>query len=173
QAFIRIGEEHGLDFGLLRHADAINRGRVPAILQKLRRALWILDNKEIAILGLAFKANTDDVRGSQSLALARALLENGSRLRLYDPHAEARAREALPSSERVAYAPSALDALQGAHAGVIATAWEEFRSLDLARVARGMLTPILVDGRNQLDPEAARAAGLEYHPVGRQPIRIL
>lgn len=170
QAFIHIGEEHGLDFSLLKEADAINRRRVDGILQKLKRALWILEDKEIAVLGLAFKANTDDVRGSQGLAVARALLDSGARVRLWDPHAAARAQELLSPSERVAYTDSIWGALEGAHAAVIATPWEELRALDLARVAATMLTPIVVDGRNLLDTEAVRAAGLEYHPVGRPSV---
>lgn len=173
QAFIAIGEEHGLDFSLLREADEINRGRVDVVIQKLRRALWNLEGKQIAILGLAFKANTDDVRGSQGLAVAGALLEQGARVRLYDPHAGGRARGAMPPSESVYYADGIWDALQEADAAVIATPWEEIRALDLARAARTMTTPIVVDGRNLLDPEAARAAGIEYHPVGRPPMHLL
>lgn len=173
QAFIRIGEEQGLDFGLLREADAINRRRVAAIVEKLKQALWILDGKEIALLGVAFKANTDDVRGSQGLALAQQLVEHGARLRLYDPHAEARAREVLPPGERVSYVCSAMEALQDAHAAVLATPWSEFGALDLHAVARTMTTPIVVDGRNLFDRDAARAAGLEYYPVGRPPVRNL
>lgn len=172
QAFIAIGEEHALNFNVLREADEINRGRLEVVLQKLRRALWNLEGKEIAILGLAFKANTDDVRGSQGLAVAGALLEQGARVRLYDPHAEARAREVLPPSESVRYAEGIWDALQDADAAVIATPWEELHTMDLARVCRTMTTPILVDGRNLLDPEAARAAGIEYHPVGRTPVNL-
>ncbi|MDH7569953.1 MAG: UDP-glucose/GDP-mannose dehydrogenase family protein [Armatimonadota bacterium] len=173
QAFIRIGEEHGLDFGLLRKADEVNQGRAPAVLQKLKRALWVLEGKEVAILGLAFKPNTDDVRGSQSLAVAQALLENGARLRLYDPHAAEKAKKVLPPGECVTYAPSAMEALRGANACVLATAWDEFRALDLAAAARAMQTPIMVDARNFFDPDAARAAGLEYHCMGRKPVCLL
>ncbi|MCS6862284.1 MAG: UDP-glucose/GDP-mannose dehydrogenase family protein, partial [Abditibacteriales bacterium] len=140
------------------------------ILAKVRRALWVVRDKDIAILGLAFKPNTDDIRGAPALELARRLLAEGARLRLYDPQAMANAQRELPPSDRVFYASSPQEAITGAQALIVATDWDEFKSLDLHQLNAWMTTPIIVDGRNIFSPAQAEAAGFEYFPVGRKPI---
>lgn len=129
--------------------------------------------KSIALWGLAFKPNTDDIRGAPAFELASRLLAEGANLRLYDPKAMDRSRQSLPESDRVVYAGSALDAAKGAHALIVVTEWEEFKRADLADVKRVMTTPIIVDGRDIFSLEMARLAGVEYYPVGRPTVNEL
>jgi UDPglucose 6-dehydrogenase len=167
RAFIRLAEEHSVDFSLLREVERINQRRVDLFLGKVREALWVLRGKTMGILGLAFKPNTDDIRESVSLKIVKALLEEGSVLRLYDPHAMPNTRAVLPETDQLAYCTSAYEAARGAHALLLTTEWEEFRQLDLVRVRDLMEVPVLVDGRNLYDAEAARQAGFEYLSMGR------
>jgi UDPglucose 6-dehydrogenase len=126
-----------------------------------------MEGKRIALLGLAFKPGTDDVRFSPALTLARRLLASGAHVVGCDPHAAGNAKEELPE---LTLASDAYEAASGAHAIVIATDWEEFRSLDLARL-RGIMTyPLVVDGRNLLDPLEMAEAGFWYYPTGRPPV---
>lgn len=166
-AFIHIAEEHGLDFLLLRAVDEINRRRRDLFLSKVRQALWHVQGKTLALLGLSFKPHTDDVRGSPGVEIAQRLRAEGAQLRLYDPQAMRKAQALLPAEPQVIYAGSPLEAAQGAHALLIATDWPEFRELSLLQLKECMATPVIVDGRNLFDPQAIREAGFEYHPVGR------
>jgi UDPglucose 6-dehydrogenase len=170
KAFIRIGEDLGVNMDLLKEVDSLNLSRIENILAKVRRALWVVREKDIAILGLAFKPNTDDIRGAPAIELAQRLLAEGARLRLYDPQAMANTQRVLPPSDRVFYAHSPQEAVSGAQALIVATEWEEFKSLDLRQLNKWMTTPILIDGRNIFSPADAEAAGFEYFPVGRKPI---
>ncbi|MBI5832922.1 MAG: UDP-glucose/GDP-mannose dehydrogenase family protein [Armatimonadetes bacterium] len=167
RAFIRIGQELGVDMSVLQAVDALNGRRIDQIAGKLQRALWVTRDKTVAIWGLAFKPDTDDVRGAPALALAQRLLADGAKLRLYDPKALESAQHLLPAGDRVTYCDSALHAVEGADALAVATDWPEFGQADLADVRRRMTTPVVVDARNMLDPAAVRAAGFEYHSVGR------
>jgi UDPglucose 6-dehydrogenase len=169
RAFIHLGEQHGVDCTLLRAVESINHARIEAFLQKVREALWVVSGKTIAILGLAFKPQTDDIREAPSLKIIEALLREGANLRLYDPEAMANAQQAMPEEAgRLTYCASACEAVRGAHALAILTDWDEFRKLDLARVRALMEVPIVVDGRNIWEPEAVRNAGFEYHCMGRR-----
>jgi len=170
RAFIHIAEEHGLDFSLLRAVDEINRRRRDLFLSKVRQALWHVQGKTLALLGLSFKPHTDDTRGSPGLEIAQRLRAEGARLRLYDPQAMEKAQALLPPDEQVVYVGSALEAAWGAHALLIATDWPEFRELSLPDLKERMATPVIVDGRNLFDPQAVRKAGFEYHPFGRPPV---
>ncbi len=116
------------------------------------------------MLGLSFKPDTDDMRGASSLVLAARLHGEGAAVSAYDPVAMRRAKEELPEVEMC---DSALEALEGADAAVLVTEWPEFAELDWAEAAGRMARPLLVDGRNFLDPEALRAAGFEYEGIGR------
>ncbi|MDR7400090.1 MAG: UDP-glucose/GDP-mannose dehydrogenase family protein [Armatimonadota bacterium] len=168
RALIRIGEDLGVDVGLLRAVDAVNRQRVDRLVRRLERALWILRGKTVGILGLAFKPDTDDVREAPSLRVVARLREEGVALRLHDPQARESMRRVVPEDPpRLLYCDSAYDAARGAHALVVLTEWEEYRELDLSRLAALMETPVLVDGRNLFDPAAARRAGFEYYGTGR------
>jgi len=169
-AFIHIAEEHGLDFRLLRAVDEINRQRRDLFLAKVRQALWHVRGKTLALLGLSFKPHTDDIRGSPGVEIAQRLQAEGAQLRLYDPRAMEKAQLLLPPGPQVIYTASALEAAEGAHALLIATDWPQFQALSLAKLKERLATPVIVDGRNLFDPEQARAAGFEYHPVGRPPV---
>jgi UDPglucose 6-dehydrogenase len=167
QTLGRIAERAGYDFGLLRSVMLVNEEAVAAVAAKVEEAVWNLEGKRIALLGLAFKAGTDDVRGSPALALARRFADEGAVVVGHDPMAAAEARAAVPQLEVV---DDPYAAVTGAHCVVICTEWPEYRDLDLDRVRRQAAYPIVVDGRNVLDPDRAELAGLTYLPVGR-PVR--
>ncbi len=167
RAFIHLAEEHGVDFSLLQEVEHLNQSRVEMFVGKVRQAIWNLQGKTLGVLGLAFKAGTDDIREAVSLKIIEILREEGSILRLYDPQAIPNTQRVLPASEQIAYCTSAYDVAQGAHALLLLTEWEEFRELDLARLRGVMEVPVLVDGRNLFDPEAVHKAGFEYFSVGR------
>jgi UDPglucose 6-dehydrogenase len=168
RAFMYLAREHGVDCGLLKEVENINLQRAGVFLKKVRRAVWVLQGKKLAVLGLAFKGGTDDIRESPALRIVKGLLEEGSRLRVYDPQAMEAVRRELPAqAERMEYCSSALEAAQEAEALLILTDWDEFRKLDLAQLREAMQVPVIIDGRNLLNPEAARAAGFEYVDMGR------
>ncbi len=168
RAFIHLAEEHGVNFDLLQEVERINQRRVNIFIHKVHQALWTLRGKTLGVLGLAFKAGTDDIREAVSLKIVQALLDEGSLLRLYDPEAMPNTRQVFPpSTPGITYCASAYEAASGAQALLLLTEWEEFRQLDLARVREVMEVPILVDGRNLFDPEAVRKAGFEYVSIGR------
>ncbi|MFN2490198.1 MAG: UDP-glucose/GDP-mannose dehydrogenase family protein [Actinomycetota bacterium] len=166
-AFERLSERLGYGFPLLREVARINDDAVAATINKIREALWNLEDKRIALLGLSFKAGTDDVRFSPSLALARGLIQEGAHVVGYDPQAAANAKAEVPELD---LAPDAYDAAASAHCLVIGTEWDEFRALDLARIKEAMVYPVIIDGRNLLDPSVMRAAGFTYYPTGRPPV---
>jgi len=169
KALVKIGEDLGVDMSLLKEADRINLDRIRVFVEKIKQALWILKDKRIAVLGLAFKPETDDIREAPSINVIRELLRDGARLRLYDPQAMENMKEVHPSEpERLEYCGSAGQAAEGANALVILTEWEEFAGLDLERIKKSMANPIIVDGRNVFDPAAVRKLGFEYYSVGRK-----
>jgi UDPglucose 6-dehydrogenase len=133
----------------------------------VEEALWNLEGKRIALLGLAFKAGTDDVRFSPALALARRLLAAGAVVVGCDPRAASNAKEELPELE---LASDAYEAASGAHAVVVATEWPVFRDLDLGTLKEIMTYPLVVDGRNLFDPSEMAEAGFWYYPTGRSPV---
>lgn len=163
-AFEKLASEHGYDFALLREVVRINDEAVHATLKKVREALWNLEEKRVALLGLSFKGGTDDTRLSPSLRLAELLIERGVHVVGYDPKAGANAKIDVPQIE---ITPDLATALEGAHCAVIATDWPEFADIDLAQAHAAMQFPIIVDGRNMLDPIEAARAGFTYIPTGR------
>ncbi len=163
-AFGRLAEDLGYPFPLLEEVARINDEAVAATLEKVRDALWTLEDKRVALLGLAFKPGTDDVRFSPALALAELLLREGASVVGYDPRAAAPAKAELPE---MCVTEDPYEAAADAHCAVVCTAWDEVRSLDLERLRAVMRYPILVDGRNALDGERAAALGFSYHPIGR------
>jgi UDPglucose 6-dehydrogenase len=171
RAFIYLAEEYGVDFGLLKEVEAINNRRIEAFVKKLSDALWILNDKEIAVLGLSFKPGTDDTRESPSLRVVDALLQKGCLLRLHDPRAMPLLQKVLPERENLHYAESPYIAAAGAEALLILTDWSEYKSLDWQKIHSLMQLPVVVDGRNLLDPEEMRKKGFEYHSVGRPDTR--
>ncbi|MGH9698785.1 MAG: UDP-glucose dehydrogenase family protein [Candidatus Acidiferrales bacterium] len=164
QAFVHLAEHSGVDFSLLKEAEKINRARIGQFIEKMRRALWVIKEKQIGVLGLAFKPNTDDIRFAPAIDLIRQLTAEGARVRAYDPEAMEKARGILPE---IQYAESAYAAAEDAEALVIATEWEQFRNLDWERIRDAMARPLILDGRNLLSPREMKAYGFEYHSVGR------
>jgi UDPglucose 6-dehydrogenase len=167
-AFRAVARESGYEFRLLDEVMRINEDQRQRFIRKVRTALWTLKGKQLGVLGLAFKGGTDDIRESPSIAIIESLIAEGSRVVAYDPAAMGRAAEILPAS--VSYAKSAYDAVKGADALLVLTEWEEFKQLDLARI-RGLLRyPIVIDGRNLLNPEDMRKHGFIYLSIGRPDI---
>ena len=164
QAFVHLAERSGVDFTLLREVEKINKHRIDSFYQKLRSALWVVRGKKLAVLGLAFKPNTDDVRFAPAIDLVNYLIAEGAIIRAYDPEAMERARAILP---QIDYAKSAYEAAKGADALLIATEWDEFRKLDWERIRDSMARPLMVDGRNLLSPQEMKRLGFEYHSFGR------
>jgi len=164
-AFRAVARESGYDFRLLDEVMHINEEQRQRFLRKVRSALWTLRGKNLGVLGLAFKGGTDDIRESPALFLVQALLQEGSKVRAYDPAAMERTREVINSD--ITFANSAYEAARGADALLILTEWEEFSSLDLNRLRGELKYPIVIDGRNLYDPERMAAQGFTYYSVGR------
>ena len=164
QAFVRIGEKHGCDLSLLREVERINTERIDITLKKLQNRLGSLRGRTIAVLGLAFKPNTDDIRFAPSLELIQRLLIEQATVKVYDPKAMPRAQRIL---KWVEFCADAYEAVDGADAAVIVTEWEEFRRLDLLRVKRQMRRPLIIDARNIFDRGELEAMGIEYSGMGR------
>jgi UDPglucose 6-dehydrogenase len=164
RAFCKLVESEGVDAGILQAADDVNAGRVNAFFQKINRALWVLRDKRIALLGLSHKAGTDDIRSSPAIGLYKRLVTAGARIFAYDPQAISNARSAFPElvSCRDPY-----DAALQADALLLLTEWDEFRVLDWERIRDTMARPLVLDGRNLLSPAHMKSLGFEYHSVGR------
>jgi UDPglucose 6-dehydrogenase len=168
RAFIYLAEEHGVDVSLLKQVEMINERRVEMFLKKMRKALWVLHDKTIAVLGLSFKAGTDDTRESPSVRIVDALLKEGASLRVHDPKAMPLLQRVLtPEQGRLTYCDSAFAAAKQAHALLVLTDWPDYKQLDWVCVRREMALPLILDGRNLLDPETIRNAGFEYMSIGR------
>ncbi len=170
EALRAAAHEHDYETPLLNAAIAVNRRQRKRVIHKLQHDLHTLKGKRVALLGLAFKPNTDDLRDAPALEIAEALASLGARVVGYDPvagKAAARLAEAGAAPDlKVVFDP--YEALKDAHAAVVVTEWEEVRSLDLEKVASLMRRPpLLVDGRNALDPRQVRAAGIRYRGFGR------
>ncbi len=166
QAFIRIAEKSGCDFSLLKEVEKINHGRITHFVETIRRELWVLRGKKIAVWGLAFKPNTDDVRFAPSLALVRMLMDEGAVINAYDPQATEKARELLPT---VNYCADLYKSAEDADAIVIVTEWDEFRNADWRQLLSIVEHPLIVDGRNMLDSKEIIRHGFHYVSVGRSP----
>src|SRR5205809_388451 len=169
-AFITISERLGTPFTLLREVQRINNSQKERFLKAIRETLWVLREKRIAVWGLTFKPDTDDVRSSVAVELVTHLLREGAHVVAYDPKGMQKARsiKAIADAE---FASSALEAVTDAEALVIATEWNEFANMDLAVVKEKMRTPIVFDGRNLLDPETMRRLGFHYHSIGRANVK--
>ena len=165
-AFIQISEQLGVPFTLLKEVQRINAGQKDRFLKLIRDTLWVLREKKIAVWGLTFKPDTDDVRSSVAIELVDSMLREGAHVTVYDPKGMEKARE-LKQVADATFAPSALDAVEGAEALVIATEWNEFSNVDLAAVKQRMTTPIIFDGRNLFKPETMAELGFHYHSIGR------
>jgi UDPglucose 6-dehydrogenase len=167
QAFIRIAEKLGCDFSLLKEVEKINEHRIEHFVEKVRKELWVVRGKKIAIWGLAFKPNTDDVRFAPSIALVNSLLNEGADVRAYDPEAMGKAKALLPN---ITYCSDPYQAAEGADAILIVTEWDEFRHVDWNRLRSAVERPLIVDGRNMLDATEVTRHGFYYVSIGRSPV---
>ena len=169
RALARIGHEYGLRLSLLDQVASINEQRIDRFCDQIRGALWVIRGKTIGVLGLAFKSGTDDLREAPSLKIIARLLAEGASLRVHDPRALDNLHRVLPEQPgRVIYCRAPYDVATGASGLLVLTEWDEYRTLDLARIREVMEVPILFDGRNLYDPLTVRSFGFEYHGVGRQ-----
>jgi UDPglucose 6-dehydrogenase len=165
-AFIAISEDLGVPFTLLKEVEKINLTQRERFIAKIRETLWVLKDKKIAIWGLTFKPDTDDVRSSVAVQIVQDLVAEGADVVTYDPKGADKAIEfQLIQGARIAQSP--LEAAKGAEALIIATEWNEFTKVDLSELKKAMHTPVIFDGRNLLDPETVRSAGFAYTSVGR------
>ncbi|HZR19905.1 MAG TPA: UDP-glucose/GDP-mannose dehydrogenase family protein [Verrucomicrobiae bacterium] len=163
-AFIKIAEQVGYNFGLLKEVQKINAEQMNRFIKKIADTLWVLKDKKIGVLGLAFKQNTDDVRMSPAIELCQRLEKEGATLTVYDPKAMDKARAIL---KNVTFVDDMNAVADGCDALVVATEWEEFKKLDLERVRKSLTHPILFDGRNLFDPAEMERLGFIYKSVGR------
>jgi UDPglucose 6-dehydrogenase len=153
-----------VEAGIHRAAEGVNRRQIDHFFDKVQRSLWVLKGKRIGLLGLAHKADTDDVRGSPAVELLKRLTAAGAQVRAYDPRAIDQARSAHPD---LVCGENAYDVAGNADALVVATDWDEFLKLDWKRIRDVMARPTVFDGRNLLSPPQMRALGFEYYSVGR------
>jgi len=163
-ASIKIAEQLGYDFGLLKEVQKINAAQLDRFVKKIADTLWVLKDKRLAVLGLAFKQNTDDVRMSPAIELCHRLQRQGARLRVHDPKAMEKAKAVL---QDVLFVADMNDVAQDCDALVIATEWEEFKRLDLEKARRVMTHPIIFDGRNLFDVQEMERLGFIYKSIGR------
>ncbi|HEY2614417.1 MAG TPA: nucleotide sugar dehydrogenase, partial [Chthoniobacterales bacterium] len=165
-AFITISDQLGVPFNLLKEVQRINAEQKNRFLKSIRETLWVLRDKKIAVWGLTFKPDTDDIRSSVAIELVADMLREGAQVNVYDPKGMEKGREVAAISN-AHFAQSALETVEGAEALIIATEWAEFATVDLAVVKEKMTTPIIFDGRNLFDPETMRKLGFHYHSIGR------
>jgi UDPglucose 6-dehydrogenase len=169
RAIEQTARAHGYEPRILPAVDATNEAQKEVLFTKIENRLGDLEGKTIAVWGLAFKPNTDDMREASSLVLIQALLDAGAKVRAYDPESMKVTESILGGTGSIAFCDDPYAALEGSDALAIVTEWQVFRSPDFARV-KGLLTqPLIFDGRNLYDPDAVATAGIEYHSIGRPP----
>src|SRR3989338_517490 len=164
EAFIHIAEQVGYDFDLLKAVRRVNEDQKRSIAEKVKKALWVVKDKTVAALGLAFKPNTDDMRYAPAIDIIEYLQAEGATVKAYDPQAMKEAAHLLP---KVTFCKDAYDAVKGADCLLVLTEWNEFKELDFKRVKKLLRQPLIVDGRNIYDPAAMRKLGFRYVGVGR------
>jgi UDPglucose 6-dehydrogenase len=165
-AFIAISDQLGTPFTLLKEVEKINKRQIDRFIDGVREALWVLKDKKLAVWGLSFKPNTDDVRCSVAINVVEQLVAEGANVIVYDPKGMDKARE-LEVAAKITFALSALEAAHDAEALIIATEWPEFATVDLAELRNVMRAPLIFDGRNLLDANTATNFGFQYRGIGR------
>jgi len=163
-AFIKMAEEIGYDFELLKAVQRVNDYQRQQILRKAKDALWNLQGKTVGILGLAFKPNTDDMRESPSIYIIKELQKQEVLIKAYDPQAMEAAKDFLQGVE---YCQNPYEVASGSDALIFVTEWDEFRNLDFVKIKRLLKQPIIIDGRNMFDPLTVKEHGLSYFGIGR------
>jgi UDPglucose 6-dehydrogenase len=165
QAFIHLSASVGVEFDILTAAEKVNKQRIDRYFDKVRKALWILKGKRIAVLGLAFKANTDDIRFAPALEVVKRLVNDGAHVRACDPEAMDRAKALFPQLQ---YHEDPYEALRDADAALVCTEWDIFRTIDWVRAGKLMSRKLVIDGRNLYSPAVMRELGFEYYSFGRE-----
>jgi UDPglucose 6-dehydrogenase len=165
-AFIAISEQLGTPINLLKEVQRINQFQRERFVKKLRDTLWVLKEKRLAVWGLTFKPDTDDVRSSVAVELVNDLCREGATVAAYDPKGISKVRELKLCPDAILVS-SPLEAVRDAEALIIATEWKDFENVDFSEVRRLMQTPLIFDGRNLLDPKTMRDFGFKYHGIGR------
>jgi len=165
QAFMHLAASVGVDFEMLKAAERVNRERCDRFLEKVRKALWVVQGKRIAVLGLAFKARTDDIRFAPALEVIRRLVADGAEIHASDPEAMTRTKAIFPN---LAYHADPYDALKGADAALVCTEWQQFRELDWERAGQSMARRLVIDGRNLYSPKKMRDLGFDYYSFGQK-----
>ncbi|HXY01235.1 MAG TPA: UDP-glucose/GDP-mannose dehydrogenase family protein [Candidatus Limnocylindrales bacterium] len=164
QAFIHLSGSMGVDFDMLKAAERVNKQRIDRFFEKIHKALWVIKGKKVAVLGLAFKANTDDIRFAPALEVIRKLLDEGAEVHACDPQAIPRTKLLLPT---VSYHADPYEALKGADAALVCTEWQVFRNLDWERAGMTMARRLVIDGRNLYSPKKMQELKFDYHSFGR------
>lgn len=165
QAFISLAATVGVDFEILKAAERVNKQRIERFLEKVNKALWVVKGKRIALLGLAFKANTDDIRFAPALEVMKRLLDEGVEVHACDPEALEKTRKQFPQAH---YHEDPYQALEGAHAALVCTEWAVYKHLDWVRAGKLMARKLVVDGRNLYSPAKMKELGFEYSSFGRE-----
>jgi UDPglucose 6-dehydrogenase len=164
QAFIHLSASVGVDFEILKAAERVNKQRIDRYHEKISKALWVVKGKRLAMLGLAFKANTDDIRFAPALEVMKLLLNEGAQVHASDPEAIAKTKSMFPQA---VYHEDPYEALRDADAALVCTEWESFRTLDWERAGKLMARKLVIDGRNLYRPQRMRELGFEYYSFGR------
>jgi UDPglucose 6-dehydrogenase len=165
QAFIHLSSQMGVEFDMLKAAERVNKQRIDRFFEKVHKALWVIKGKKVAVLGLAFKANTDDIRFAPALEVIRRLLDEGAEVHATDPEAISRTKPLLPA---VKYHDDPYEALKGVDAALVCTEWKVFRELDWDKAGHTMARRLVIDGRNLYSPKKMHELGFDYHSFGRK-----
>ena len=166
EAFIHISDKLGYDFELLKAVKRINEKQRTVLIGKIEKVVWNIKGKTIAVLGLAFKPNTDDMRFAPAVEIIERLIGEGAVIKAYDPQSMERAR-AIPELKNVKFCRGPYDAVKGAECAVILTEWNEFKEIDLKKVKKLLKQPVIIDGRNIYDPKKMKELGFRYYCIGR------
>jgi len=164
QAFIHLSAAIGVDFDMLKAAERVNKQRIDRFFDKVHKALWVIRGKRVAVLGLAFKANTDDIRFAPALEVIRRLLEEGAQIQATDPQAISRTKPFFPN---ISYVDDPYEAVKGADAALVCTEWPAYKKMDWEKAGHQMSRRLVIDGRNLYDPRKMQALGFEYYSFGR------
>lgn len=167
KAFIRIAEYYGVNFSLLKEVERINKSRIKKIIDLIYNVLWIGKNKTIAVWGLSFKPDTDDIREAPSIKIVKELLEKDVNLKLYDPKAMENFKKVFCENERIKYFKNKYEVLENADVLIILTEWEEFRNIEYSKLKEKMKFPIIIDGRNMFNKKEMQNREIEYYSIGR------
>ena len=177
EAFIYISNKLGYDFGMLKEVKKINESQKEYFVEKIKESIWVLKGKKIAVLGLSFKPDTDDMRFAPSVDIVNMLMDEGAFLYLYDPQAQKEAKEIFSSKHKVSktgrlkFCKDAYSALRGCDCACFLTEWEEFKKLDFKKAKRLMRLPLVVDGRNMLNKSKLEKLGFTYIGMGTSYMR--